>query len=168
MAVRGYNRWPEVGAAMHNALRRAVKTTAEDIRDTAQDNAPVDTGFLQKSIYATGAGIRSTYGGGVQKAQRARSKKVGIGSVALRRKRAYQARATRQATQEAMLFPELAPPPDDTSALVAVSATYGIYLEFGTRHMPAQPFWTPAVEQGRATFDAELAGIEGEIKGAVG
>lgn len=36
-----------------------------------------------------------------------------------------------------------------TSAEVTATAPYALYVEFGTGHGPAQPFMTPAGEQGR-------------------
>ena len=37
-----------------------------------------------------------------------------------------------------------------------VGAFYGIYVNQGTRHMAAQPWWSQAVAEGRQFFSAEL------------
>jgi len=39
---------------------------------------------------------------------------------------------------------------------VVVSAEYGVYVEFGTRHMAAQPFLLPAVNAVRPSFLAAM------------
>jgi HK97 gp10 family phage protein len=44
----------------------------------------------------------------------------------------------------------------DATYSVAVGAEYGIYVEFGTRWMRAQPYFTPAIEEARRYFDGEL------------
>lgn len=44
-----------------------------------------------------------------------------------------------------------------TSGLVYVGAEYGIYQEYGTRKMPAHPYFTPAVEAVRPQFEAAVA-----------
>jgi HK97 gp10 family phage protein len=49
------------------------------------------------------------------------------------------------------LFPEL-PAAEHNAAYIAVGATYGIYLEYGTSRHAAHPYLTPAVEQIRQPF----------------
>ena len=64
------------------------------------------------------------------------------------------------------LFPEL-PAAAHNEAWIAVGATYGIYLEYGTSRQPAQPYLVPAVEAERQPFLTaldKLANGEG-IKG---
>lgn len=39
---------------------------------------------------------------------------------------------------------------------VTVGAPYGIYVNYGTRHMRAQPFWEPAINQARLDMKAEI------------
>ncbi len=50
---------------------------------------------------------------------------------------------------DSYLLPE-EKPPDDMSAVIGVGASYGIYLEYGTRNMPAQPYVTPQTEAARS------------------
>ena len=44
---------------------------------------------------------------------------------------------------------------------VRVGARYGAYVEYGTRHQPAQPFLRPAIEAERRSFIHALAGLFG-------
>jgi HK97 gp10 family phage protein len=55
-------------------------------------------------------------------------------------------------------------PDNDTTAMVGAAANYSIYLEMGTRFMPAQPFFLRAVEAARPFFDSELAKIKAQIE----
>lgn len=68
-------------------------------------------------------------------------------------------------------LPEVTPD-NDTSAIVGVSANYGIYVNYGhhTRSgswVPAQPFWEPAIDAARALFDDELAKIWSGLGGSI-
>jgi HK97 gp10 family phage protein len=47
-------------------------------------------------------------------------------------------------------------PTGELSAEVAVGVDYGLYVEMGTVHAPAQPFLTPAVEHARPAFEGAL------------
>jgi len=56
-------------------------------------------------------------------------------------------------------LPEQAPDgPDDS--VVGVAANYGVYVNYGTRFMGAQPFWDEAMAQGAQVFPAEAAKFE--------
>lgn len=44
---------------------------------------------------------------------------------------------------------------------VAVGAEYGLYVEMGTRHAPAQPYFLPAVERVSGPFQAALGQLLG-------
>ena len=48
------------------------------------------------------------------------------------------------------------------TADVYVDAEYGIYVEFGTYKMAAQPYLVPAVEETAAEFEAALAKVIAE------
>lgn len=52
-------------------------------------------------------------------------------------------------------------PVDTSHALVGTDVEYAPYQEYGTRHMAAQPYLTPAVEHARAPFLAALAKLFG-------
>lgn len=49
------------------------------------------------------------------------------------------------------------------SKLIVVGAPYGIYVEFGTRFMAAEPFLLPALETGGAAMDTALEKVEGRL-----
>lgn len=53
-------------------------------------------------------------------------------------------------------------PGEDLSARVNVGAYYGIYVEYGTSRMGAEPFLTPAVDAARAPF---LLGVAAILRG---
>ena len=59
--------------------------------------------------------------------------------------------------QEAL--PEVEPPKRH-QATVAVAANYGVYVEFGSAHGPAQPYLTPAVALVAPQFLAALEKME--------
>lgn len=44
----------------------------------------------------------------------------------------------------------------DLSQKVFVAAEYGVYVEYGTRHMAARPFFGPAFEETASEFEAGL------------
>jgi hypothetical protein len=50
-------------------------------------------------------------------------------------------------------LPEIPAPENDTTGWVAVGATYGAPVEFGSAHGPAQPYLTPATEAARSSFE---------------
>ncbi len=58
----------------------------------------------------------------------------------------YSGYQAQPAPPGAALFPEVARP-EEGRGLVVVGASYGIFVEVGTRHMPARPFLTPAAMQ---------------------
>ena len=62
------------------------------------------------------------------------------------------------------LLPEVDQPSDDRTAYVAVGAEYGIYLEFGTSHMSAQPYLIPAAETVQPAFIAAMTELEEALK----
>jgi HK97 gp10 family phage protein len=133
-----YNKFPQSAQALHKAIAQVVRKTAFSVQAAAQQNAPVDTGYLQNSIYTR------------------TSESSGFGQIGTPTK------------PDSYAFPEVEAPPDDVTAYVAVAANYGIYQEYGTRYMPAQPFLTPAVELVRGDFEAALGSIEPTMKGMIG
>lgn len=44
----------------------------------------------------------------------------------------------------------------DTHWIVTVGADYGIYLEYGTRFMAAQPYFAPAIRAVRSSFNQAM------------
>lgn len=63
------------------------------------------------------------------------------------------------------LLPEVENPPDELTAYVAVGASYGVHLEYGTRFMGAQPYLTPAADRAQEQFEAALGAIESQLLG---
>lgn len=60
-------------------------------------------------------------------------------------------------------MPQVDTPANDHTAYVAVGMSYGIYQEYGTSHMPAQPYMTPAVEGVRPSFIAAMSAVESKL-----
>lgn len=59
----------------------------------------------------------------------------------------------------ATVLPEVEKPKEH-QAVVAVGANYGVYVEFGTVHGPAQPYLTPAAAIVEPQFIAALTKME--------
>lgn len=156
-----FNDFANLSKKMHKALSRTVRKTALDVAARAATNAPVDTGFLRNSVY-TVTSTKSTYGRGVQVAKAPKDSKRGF--VSRRRLQNYVKRRERQRAQEAMLLSQIPPPPTDLIAYVAVGASYGIYVELGTKHMPARPYFYPAVDAARSSFQDVARQIENMMK----
>ncbi|SRR6266704_3492659 len=120
-----FNHFPLIASRIVPACKRVVRETAKDIQDMTVINAPAETHWLQSSVYrATDQGVQ--YSG---------AKFTGTG---------YQLQS------KEMFPPEL--PSSDMEAIAGVGATYGIYVEMGTRFMPAQPYFYPAVAWADAHF----------------
>ena len=111
-----------------------VDETAIEIQARASQLAPRDTGSLAESIYVNN-GEESDY---PARAGRARALNPGV-----------------------VILEEIRPEfvvslfgSDDSghTAVVGVAASHGIFQEYGTRFMRAQPFMTPSVEPMRDEF----------------
>jgi HK97 gp10 family phage protein len=131
-----FNHLPEIKAAIHKAAVQLVKKAAFDVQAAAMSKAPVATGYMKSSVY-TVTSDASTYGAGV----------VGGGP-------------------GSYLLPQVPKPPTDEIAYVAVGANYGIYVEYGTSRMAAQPYLTPAADAVRPGFLAAFERLEDYIKAA--
>ena len=68
--------------------------------------------------------------------------------------------------KDSYLLPEVGPA-EETTAYVAVGANYGIYVEMGTRHMAAEPYFYPAVEAARQPFIDAMSKLEDKLRGAI-
>jgi len=144
--VRIVNNLPKVAAAFRPVLSQVVRKTAMDIVVQAQDNAPVDTGFLKNSLYMVAQG-QSTYGDVGNPA--VKEGKHGLNKI------------------DSYVLPEIVAPGDDLTAYAAVGANYGVYVETGTKHAAAQPFLGPAVEAVRPAFIRALIAIEEKLREAI-
>jgi HK97 gp10 family phage protein len=119
----------ELAATLPERAGRGVADAARDLRDEAAARAPYDTGSLAASIYvATPQG--SDYD-----------------------ERAGEAAAL---NPKVVLLPEVERP-GPGEAVVGVAAEHGLYLEYGTRYMPAQPFLTPAADAARQAVTEHVA-----------
>jgi HK97 gp10 family phage protein len=114
---------PSVITTLANASDATVVEACLQIQAMAKQMAPVDTSFLQSSIY-TETSKGSTYGEGME-----------------------------APPGDAYALDDIGAPPDSHTGYVAVAANYGIYQEFGTRKMGAQPYLIPAAESVRSAFE---------------
>ena len=141
--MAGFNHWPQIAAALKPGVQRAVTNTAKAIRGLASDGAPKLSGWMADNVYTVTPLEGSTYG---------------------------QAGAP-PGPSSAYLLPEQTPP-DDMSAVVGAAANYSVYVEEGHHttnggYVPANPWFFPAVEQGRGILDAELKAVSSELEGSV-
>ena len=133
-----FNHFDEVAQQLHDALGDVVAKTAFDIEALAASIAPVDTGFLKNTIY-TRTYTSTDYKGGGRVSKKAKAS----GSYAL---------------------PSVPSPPDPFTAYVGVGANYGIYVEMGTVHQPAQPYLAPATQACEGSFEQAVAAIESKLR----
>ncbi len=129
MAMTGvvYNHFPEIAAQFPEQLHKVVVQTVEIVNELASDNAPKRTGFMASNIYHV-TSDGSTYGQGIP-----------------------------PPTDDVYLLPEGPPVSDPYTGYAACAANYSAYVNYGTRFMAAQPFWEPALDEGRSRFEATLA-----------
>jgi len=120
----GFNHLPQIAKRLKPAVQEIISEAAILIEASASSGAPFRSGFLAGSVYSVTPKWGSTYGSAVV-----------------------------SPPGDSYLLPEETPP-NDTSAIVAVAANYGVYVEFGTRFMAAQPFFYQAVEDGAAYLDS--------------
>ena|SRR5215471_16329254 len=133
-----FNKFPEIAAAFGQVAQDLVDKVATDVEETAQQNCPVDTGFLRDTIYVR-TYTRSDYKGGGRVSKKAKQS----GSYTLK---------------------SVPQPPNQYTAYVAVGASYGAFVELGTVKMSAQPFFFPAVEANRDAFEREAGDLEAQIR----
>ena len=138
----GFNHWRAIAAQIKPGCQKVVTNTAKGIGSTASGNAPRETGFMGDSVYTVTPLEGSTYGQG--------------GSP----------------PGNSYLLPEVTPP-DDMSAAAACGANYSEWVNYGHHTVnggwvPAQPFWDPAVENGRGTLDSEMAKLGASLGVSLG
>ena len=124
----------ELREAIDRNADRIVRKTAFDLQGEAMQRAPVDTGFLKNSIYVRTEST-SGYAGASEKAG--------------------------EQNADGQMLPEV-PQPGEHTAIVAVGAEYGVYVEMGTARRAATPFLAPAAERVRPQFEKALKGLLGE------
>ncbi len=62
-------------------------------------------------------------------------------------------------------LPEITPE-NETEAILAVSADYAVFNEFGTVRMAAKPFFYPGIEQMKGDFDAQMGIVAQKLEDA--
>src|SRR5258708_6290436 len=131
MAMTGvvFNRFPEIAAKFPVQLHNVVVQTTDIIQELADANAPKRTGFMASNIYKV-TSEGSTYGQGIA-----------------------------PPTDDVYLLPPGPEVSDKFSGYVGCAANYSAYVNYGTRFMAAQPFWEPALDEGRSRFEAALAAM---------
>lgn len=130
-----YNLLPEIAKQLHTEVAAAIKAVAQEIQSVAGVNAPQLTGFLHSSIYVV-TQASSDYGVGVV-----------------------------PGASGSYLLPEVPHPTDDQSAIIAVGANYGVFVETGTSRMASQPYLLPAAADAIPRLEARLSAFESKIVG---
>ena len=120
---------PQTVKRTHEELSKLVRTSALRVEAGAKLGAVVDTGFMRASIY-TVTHNESNYAESSADAQGKNPKGVILASASA--------------------------PDDDLTAVVAVGAEYGIFVELGTTRMRAQPFLLPALEEVARSIGGEV------------
>ena len=124
-----FNRWAELAGKLKPACQKGVKEAAYAMKDNIQSGAPVGKGEgtyhggFMRDHVYVSAPGESTYGQGME-----------------------------PPTDDVYLLPEIKPE-NDLEAVVGAAANYSEWVNGGTRHMPAQPFFDQGVEQTRSEFE---------------
>ena len=106
-----------------------IKRTAFKVEEYAKVGAPVDTGFLRNSIYT----VTHDSSGYTRASNDAHAQNA-----------------------DAVMLPEVETPRDALTAVVAVGAEYGAYVNYGTARAAAQPYLDDAIEQAREYWEEGL------------
>lgn len=142
--MEAFNHFAELAEQYDQTINKLVRAAAFKIERGAKQRAAVDTGAMRASIYVRTEDT-SDYG------------KTGLKALGR--------------NKDVFLFPEVEQPTHN-EALIAVGVSYGIFVEYGTSKMAAQPFMTPAYEAERQPFlnaihklieKGEKAGIDIDI-----
>lgn len=105
---------------IHDAIVSALPDAADAFIRQAQSAVPVDTGSLQQGFYQV-SGQNDTYGDAVSAAQ--------------------------AVNPTVHILDECDPPESDTIAHVGNVTEHSVYIEFGTAHMAAQPYFYSTADQ---------------------
>lgn len=129
-----YDLLPEIAAKIEETASKVVRKVAFDMAGHAMANTESvmtrRTGFLVNSIYVKPGGDEGD--------------------------NPYPYSGVQQPDGDQVLLPEVEKPAEKTTAIVAVGANYGWFLEFGTSRMSPHPYFTPAVEYVRPEFEKAL------------
>jgi HK97 gp10 family phage protein len=128
-----------LGESMKLEFGAVITNTVYRVRDDAKLLSPVDTGANQAAIYAVLFGVNG------------RSEALSEAETL------YWSNKIAQDTSVGMpLSPDPGDVTDSLQGLVVAPMGYAIPLEYGTAHMAAQPFMSPAAERNRAYFESEM------------
>ncbi len=123
------DRLANLPAEIRGKAARHVRRTAFKVEGYAKVGAPVDTGFLRNSIYT----VTHDSSGYTRASNDAHAQNA-----------------------DAVMLPEVETPRDALTAIVAVGAEYGAYVNYGTAHQAAQPYLDEAIEQARDFWEEGL------------
>jgi len=140
MALGSFNHWAKLAAALKPACAEVVKETAFDCQDAIAAQISANGQIDTGFMYSSvynRTADGSTYG------------------------------QTGTPPGDSYLLPEVEAPANDQEAYFAVAANYGIFQNYGTRFLPARPFFEPGVERVRPEFDAKVATMEDRIKARI-
>ena len=130
-----YNHFALIAARLPGAMDAMVRKAAFDVQAAAQSvlrtGYGLDTGFMKSSIYT----VTSTGSG-------------------------YGQRLVNPGDRELAPQVERTISPNVVSAIVAVGASYGLFVEYGTSKMAARPFLIPAAEKVQPAFLAAMSRLE--------
>lgn len=126
------NHFPELLALLHEETKRVVAETAQRIEEGGKERVAVKTGSAKAGIYS----ITYDHDGYDEAAANAKSVNDKVG-----------------------LAPKVDKPENEHVALVAGAVAHNIDLEYGTSHMGAQPYLTPAAEKEREAFETAMSRV---------
>lgn len=141
------DRLANLPAEIRGKAARHIRRTAFKVEEYAKASAPVDTGFLRNSIYTV-----TSESSGYDKAQTT-AERTEVKCHAGQRKSSITGEWRNVRGQ---MLPEVDAPRDDLTAIVAVGAEYGAYVNYGTARAAAQPYLDEAIEQARDFWEEGL------------
>lgn len=129
------NRFAQIAARLGGAdTQRVIDRATERLEDVTRSRAARRSGAMRASVYR----VTRDYSNYAQRASAAQSLWENYNG----KRRAL------------LMLDEVAAPPKNVG-IVAVGAAHGVYVQFGTRRMPARPF-LPSYEEMRAAVMSEL------------
>jgi len=142
----GFNKWFKIAAALKPAAAEVVRDEAFFVADAIKEqiaaNGQISAG---EEGYPGGFMHDSVYASTTEKSTYGE----GVGP-----------------PKDSYRLPEVKPE-NDQQGTFGVAANYGIFQNYGTRYLPARPFFEPGMERGSAQFDVYMATMEARIKARI-